>query len=100
MSVLLRGPGSRTRPRAAARKSTCHPAERGLKLRISGAQILHQSHLVELRAASQQRGDNGNPDAASNISSEVHQSGCGIVLVAWQAGIRGGVDGHEQEGEA
>src|ERR1039457_7025385 len=95
--MLQRGSTSGTGPEAATRKSTRHPAQHGLKLRIGGAQLLHQLPLMKLRAASQAGGDKRNSDAAANVPGEVHQTGRGIVLVARQKRIRGGVNGHEQE---
>jgi len=96
IGMLLRRAASGARPSAAARESIRHPVQRRLKLRISGVQFLRQPHLVKLGAARQAGGDKRNPEAAANISGEVHQAGSGIVLLAWQRGIGGDVNRHEQ----
>ena len=71
-----------------------------LELRVSRIEAGSEIGLMNLGAARQHGGDEGNADAAADVAREIDQAGSGVIFSGRQKSVSGGVDGHEKKCEA
>ncbi len=64
---------------------------------VRGRQPVHQLGLVPLRAPGERGHEEGDPHAPADVPRQVHQARDLVVLLAWHAEVRHGVDWHEEE---
>src|SRR5690348_10562117 len=70
--------------------------QRGFEPAVSAIEHAGEPRLMKLRAAGKHRGYEGNAQAAADVSSQIDEARCGVVLLFRQKIGRAHVDRHEQ----